>query len=170
MPNNIEVGMFVKWNHKVRSNSGFKDFIAKGKILNIKKSRVGGTNNIVDVACIQLIPNGYWRSIKRKNTTVSLSKLTLINYIYPKTIKEIMEESDKLFWKDSDKEVVKLVIPSEVKDLLQSSLISLLEEVEKRLPWPSSDGDTEWANGYDKYRSEVVELLSNLKKEICDTK
>ena len=54
----------------------------------------------------------------------------------------------------------------EVISDIKSSLISLLDGVEKKLPWPSSDGDTEWANGYDKYRSEVVELLSNLKKEI----
>ncbi len=79
--NKIKKGSFVKWNHKVSLSSGLKDFVAEGKVLNIKKSRVGGTNNIVEVACIELMPNAYWQRIRRKTTTISLSKLSLIDYI-----------------------------------------------------------------------------------------
>ena len=39
-----------------------------------------------------------------------------------------------------------------------------LGEIKRLLPNNSSDGDTDFADGYDTYRKEVLNILNNLKK------
>lgn len=52
-------------------------------------------------------------------------------------------------------------LQDDIKLLLSSSLTSLLEGLKKSLPDISSDGDTEWADGYNTYRKEVIKLIDN---------
>lgn len=49
----------------------------------------------------------------------------------------------------------------DVQDAIKKARKKDEEELIKMLPDHSSDGDTDWGNGYDKYRDECLKLIKN---------
>jgi len=74
----IKKGDHVVWTHSKSISYGGGTFQAEGIVEKIFTSSVGGKRNFVKVARIKLLPDKYWKEIKRNTTTIKVDKLTKV--------------------------------------------------------------------------------------------
>jgi len=55
-------------------------------------------------------------------------------------------------------------ISDDIEKTIKQTREETIKEIESKLPKESSDGDTEWADGYDTYRKEIIDIINKLKR------
>ena len=95
-----------------------------------------------------------------------LEKLYSLSHDVIWEIEASREIEGKSFIKPSDlKRITELIdnISNDVEKTISQTREETLGEIKRLLPNNSSDGDTDFADGYDTYRKEVLDILNKLK-------